>query len=303
MNFSNPASIRYAYQLEGYDEDWVHIGNHNAATYTKVRHGRRQFKVKAINTDGIESAVTTLNLQVLPPWYFTWWAIMIFIILSLLLIIYIYRFFLNKQIAEAEAFRLKELDAFKSAFYTNITHEFRTPLTIILGEAEEIVKTPKEYLLIKLDKIKQNGNNLLRLINQLLDLSQLQSGSLPINLVHADIILYIKHLTSSFHSYAESKNIELQVHSAIEHLEMDFDKDHVQSIVNNLVSNALKFTLPDGKIEIHLENITKNQLSYLQLVIKDTGIGIPDEKLPYIFNRFYQVDTSHTRKGKVQALV
>jgi len=194
---------------------------------------------------------------------------------------------------QLEAARLKELNEFKARFYTNITHEFRTPLTVIMGISENIRKHEEEKKLIQ-----RNSQNLLRLINQLLDLSKLESGTLTLNKVHQNIIKYLQYLTESFYSNATQKDIRLVFHSEEEVLMMDYDEEKIQQIVYNLLSNALKFTGPGGKIIFLAGKVEVEGQPFLQLKVKDTGIGIPKEEIAYIFDRFYQVHaTEHHPEG------
>lgn len=194
---------------------------------------------------------------------------------------------------QLEAGRLQELNDFKARFYTNITHEFRTPLTVIMGMSENIPHQSKEKELIQ-----RNCQNLLRLINQLLDLSKLESGSLTLHKVHRDILVYLQYLTESFYSSAMQRNIRLLFHSETDRVMMDFDEEKIQHIVYNLLSNALKFTEDHGQIIFHASSIIEDGKPLLKLKVKDTGIGIPAEHLPHIFDRFYQVDSREGNQGR-----
>ncbi len=200
--------------------------------------------------------------------------------------------FLQEQ-QRAEANRLKEMEQFKNRLYTNITHEFRTPLTVIMGMADNIRGHKNECKLIK-----HNSQNLLRLVNELLDLSKLENGTLSLDLTKGEIITYLQYLTESFYSMAEKKQIRLTFYSEIPALIMDYDEVKIQHIIYNLLSNALKFTQSGGKALMHIHQIEQDAQSFLIVKIQDTGIGIPEKELPYIFNRFYQVDNFSTRKGE-----
>jgi signal transduction histidine kinase/DNA-binding response OmpR family regulator len=191
-----------------------------------------------------------------------------------------------------EAGRLQELNEFKSRFYTNITHEFRTPLTVIMGISETITKHEEEKKLIL-----RNSQHLLRLINQMLDLSKLESSNLPLNEVHQDILSYLQYLTESFYSAASQQTIRLVFHSDEASIKMDYDEEKIQQIVYNLLSNALKFTPPGGKIIFLASKIEETTQAYLKLKIQDTGIGIPEKELEYIFDRFYQAHPSRKISG------
>lgn len=192
-----------------------------------------------------------------------------------------------------EARRLQELDQIKTRFYANITHEFRTPLTVIMGMIDNIRGYDFERNLVR-----RNSRNLLRLVNQLLDLSKLESGAMKINWVQGDIIPYLQYLTESFSSAAQHKDIQLSFTSEVPRLIMDYDEDKIQQIIYNLISNALKFTPPGGNISIQAHRTKGDRHELLTLKVKDTGAGIPADQLPFIFDRFFQVDGSTTRKGE-----
>jgi len=193
---------------------------------------------------------------------------------------------------ELEANRLKELNDFKTRFYTNITHEFRTPLTVIMGISENIKQHEEEKNLIR-----RNSENLLRLINQLLDLSKLESGKLALQKVHRDIIMYLQYLTESFYSTATKKNIRLLFHSEEEKVMMDYDEDKIQQIVYNLLSNALKYTPEYGKVILYASQVKQDNQSLLKLKVKDSGMGIPPESIGFIFDQFYQVQQTDIPDG------
>ncbi len=177
--------------------------------------------------------------------------------------------------------QLQELNELKNRFYTNITHEFRTPLTVIMGMADNLKGNEQGKKLIL-----RNSQNLLRLINQLLDLSKLEKDSLPLKMAQSDVVAFIRYLTESFFSMAEEKHIRLTFYSEEEQILMDFDEEKLQYIVYNLLSNALKFTPERGKVILHL----KEEGGFLKIKVQDTGIGIPSDQLPHIFDRFYQVE-------------
>jgi signal transduction histidine kinase/DNA-binding response OmpR family regulator len=192
----------------------------------------------------------------------------------------------------AESDRLKELDQFKSKFYTNITHEFRTPLTVIMGINENIKGHEQEKKLIH-----RNSKKLLQLINQLLDLSKVESGNLKLNLVQGNIVSYIQYLAESFYSMATEKGIRLTFYTEEESILMDFDEVKIQHIIYNLVSNAIKFTAKNGKVILHLTTVTQDQEPLLKIKIKDNGEGIRLVDLPYIFDRFYQAEPNEKATG------
>lgn len=204
-----------------------------------------------------------------------------------------------------EAERLKELDAVKTRLYTNITHEFRTPLTIISGMADEIKEHPLEWLIDGTEMIKRNSRQLLHLVNQMLDLRKLETGKMTVDMVNGNVLPFLKYLFESFHSLASSKGIELRFVTSLPDLTMDYDAEKLQKIVSNLLSNALKFTPAGGQVELKLEieQLEVDGKLYppvpqLLISVSDTGIGIPQEKIPFIFDHFYQVDDTHSRPSE-----
>lgn len=303
-NYLHPQRETYRYQLRNFDEDWNYIGNERKITFTNLFPGTYYLEVQTSNNQKDWFATgRILKIVIEPPWYLTW-QFFVFLALSMVAFAYtFYRFQLNRRLALAEAQRLRELDQVKTNLYNNITHEFRTPLTIILGMTDKIEQAPRLWLQEGLQLIRRNGQSLLHLINQILDLAKLEAGSLPVTLVQGDLVAYLKMLVELFRSYADSKNIHLVFESKEAEVIMDYDADKIRDIVSNLLSNALKFTPKNGSIKLEVRN-TKYEASdvfrtsHLELRVMDTGIGITPEKLPYIFDRFYQADDSATRRGE-----
>lgn len=307
LHYSDPLNNKYQYRLIPYDDKWMDGGNQRSARYTNLDPGRYTFQVKAANSDGVWTEKgAPLSFVIQHPWWQTWWAYLGFAFL-LVAILYSWSAYRRRQwllqhqlqLEQQEAERLKELDQVKTQLYTNITHEFRTPLTVISGMADQVLENPEDWFRRGLTMIKRNSGQLLGLINQMLDLSKLEAGNLPIHLIQDDIVRFLKYLAESMHSYAESKDIRLHFLPSIKVLQMDFDPEKIQTIFLNLVGNGIKFTPEGGDIYITVsESLDPEHGASLELKIKDNGIGIPAEQLPHIFDRFYQVDDSSTRKGE-----
>ncbi len=292
--FYKSKKIEYFYRLDPYQTEWQSNGVSNEFHFTNISPGSYTFRVKAKTASGVwSSEEASVKVVISPPWWKTWWAYAIYALLFLGTFYAVYRFNLNRQFEKQEAFRLKELDTLKSRLYTNITHEFRTPLTVIMGIADNLKGNLQESKLIR-----RNSKNLLRLINQLLDLSKLDSGTMKMDMVQGDVINYLRYLTESFYSMAQEKKIGLSFSTEEEVLEMDFDEVKVQHVIYNLLSNALKFTKEGGSIFINTSKKIRNNQPWLQIKVQDTGIGIPEKQLPHIFDRFFQADSSTTRKGE-----
>lgn len=202
---------------------------------------------------------------------------------------------------EAENLALKneqllELDQLKSELFTNIAHEFRTPLTVILGMAEQIKTAPEDWLDKGVTMIRRNGGQLLHLVNELLELRQLEAGKLRLNAIHANVVPYIKYMAESFRPMMESKDLMLHLLLSKDELLMDYDPERLLTIVSNLLSNAIKYTPSGGHIYLQLDQATESKIAgeapsaHLKLSIKDSGIGIAEEDLPNLFERYFQAD-------------
>ncbi|MCB0598221.1 MAG: helix-turn-helix domain-containing protein [Phaeodactylibacter sp.] len=313
FHYAAPEHNRLLYKMEGIDTNWADPGGQRTVNYAGLRPGDYRFHLKAANHDGIWSEPVTFNIAILPPWWKTAWAYLLYAAVIISSLYFLYRFQLKRQLERAENRRLKEFDAFKNQFYANITHEFRTPLTVIIGMARQMSDDPGKWFREGVNMIVRNGQNLLRLVNQMLDLSKLESGSMPVNLIQGDIIAYLRYVMESFHSLAENKNIRLCFLTDLEALRMDYDPEKVLAIVSNLLSNAIKFTPEGGDVQLIVDcyqpsvagrpkQPPNNQKpatgSYLLLTVTDTGIGIPPEKLPFIFDRFYQVNDVAIRNAE-----
>ncbi|MEM8584937.1 MAG: two-component regulator propeller domain-containing protein [Bacteroidota bacterium] len=299
LDLTAPDLNQYAYMLEGFHDDWQYNGYRRNATFTNISPGDYVFKVKATNHDGIwNDQIVSLGLTILKPWWQQWWAYLLYILIIGGTIFTLLRFQFNLRLRNSEAKKLQELDRLKTRMYTDIAHEFRTPLTVIMGMTQELahqdgqrikkISSKKKAQTYQL--IQDNSENLLQLINQLLDLSKLESGQLTINAKLADVIPYLRYLVQSFQSTAREKQIQLVFYAETDALEMDFDEEKLRHIVYNLVSNALKFTPKGGEVIIHVKHLKNTDEEQLQLRVKDNGPGIPENKINHIFDRYYQLE-------------
>ncbi len=221
---------------------------------------------------------------------------MFYVLIGLGFATILYQYQLRQRLTQQEAIRLRELDEFKSRFFTNITHEFRTPLTVILGVAEQIAtKTGREVRPLT-DLIQRSGQTLLRLISQILDLAKLEAGTLHLHYIQADVLAYLRYIVESLQTLANVQHITLRVESSWPTIVMDYDPERLLHVVYNLLSNAIKFTPPGGEVVLKADILQQVSQKYLQLQFSDTGIGIPEEDLPHIFERFYQA--RNTGQGK-----
>ena len=316
LEYTEPNKNQYAYKLEGFNEDWINIGNKREAIYTNLDPGNYVFRVKASNNDGIwNEQGKSIKLIINPPWWKTTWAIFLWVSIFLFGIYYAnqilsYRVKMKERVkfGEQQVVKLKELDQLKTNLFSNISHEFRTPLTLILNPLKSILpKIEKKEVKQEMDVVLRNANRLLQLVNQILDLSKLEAGKMKKTTTVGDMIKVVKVMVYSFDSLADNLSIGFQKQYGINTLITNFNKDHLEKIINNLLSNAFKYTPKGGKVKFSFEVLTKKrdvyfsektdveQIASIRIVITDTGKGINEEDLPKIFERFYQADNSSIR--------
>lgn len=272
---------------------------------TSFQHNTYDFKLNTIYISGLWFSYIKI-IHILSPLLKTWWAYALYLaaIIGLIFLFFLYRL---KQvrakhqlaIQQKEAEHVKKVDEMMIRFFSNITHEFRTPLALIISPVEQMQKDMEATPAIKkkLSGVQRNAQHLLRLINQLLDLSKLEAGNMKLSLSRGEIKTFVEEAVQSFSQQADNKHIKLAIDVAGSDGEYLFDTEKWEKILFNLVSNAIKFTPEHGGVMVKLFAIDiddENKLMHLQ--ISDTGIGIPEANLPFIFQRFYQVDDSRTRK-------
>ncbi|GAB4046031.1 two-component regulator propeller domain-containing protein [Spirosoma litoris] len=303
LSFLPHRNIRYAYQLVGFDDDWSYVGSQRSATYTNLREGTYQFLVKAAIGNSAWSQPKAVQITVLPPWYRTWWAYLLYGLLLVSALLTFRRIVRIREqlkadirIKQLEAESIKALDDAKTSFFTNISHEFRTPLTLILTPLDKLVSEPSfgGRLQHQFQTIQRNAQRLLRLINQLLDLSKLESQSLVPDISRNDIVSFVDRIVHYFDELAESKRITLTFRSNYDAFDGFFDADIVEKAIYNLLSNAFKFTPPTGEVRVNLMLVPDQKK--VRISVADTGIGISPEAQGHIFERFYQVAEQHTQK-------
>tara|TARA_R100001143_G_scaffold63570_1_gene72059 strand:+ start:12819 stop:16958 length:4140 start_codon:yes stop_codon:yes gene_type:complete len=302
LDYSAPEKNRYMYKLQGFNDDWIDAGNQGTATYTNLPHGKYTLRVKGSNNDGIwNEDGLALAVFVTPPWWRTWWAYGMYVILFLNGLYFLRRYELNRfnlkndlKLERVETDSLRKLDQLKSHFFTNISHEFRTPLTLIIGQIETLLDSENDRnRKKKLVSVNSNAEQLLTMVNQLLDLSKLEAGKMEFSPDKQNIVSFLKNHLFSFETLAETKNISLNFMSAHAKIPVSFEADKMEKVFFNLFMNAFKFTENGGRIDVSVET---PQPDIVEIRVRDSGIGISKDRLPYIFDRFYQADPSNTRK-------
>lgn len=291
-NYVLPEKTTYYYMLEGFNSDWLKA-NRNTITYTNLSPGKYRLLVKAVNNDGYASSKPAeLEIIVHPPFWASPWAKLLYVILFVATVYGIYRMirmreqrkFNEKRMEDARQ-KQEELNQLKFKFFTNVSHDLRTPLTLIVSPLESMIsETTDPSKLKRLTLMRNNALRLLNMVNQLLDFRKNEVAGLTLNPTDGDVVSFIRNVCQSFTMLSERNNVTLNFFSPLESLYIRFDEDKMSKIIMNLLGNAFKYTPEGGKVDVTIEK------SGSDLVIKvaDTGIGIKDTDKEHIFERFYQ---------------
>ena len=294
LSYTNQEKNQYKYKLEPYETEWIETSaNNRFARYTNISPGTYTFRVIGSNNDGVwNDEGATLMILITPPWWQTWWAYILYGVAFILMLLF-WRGYENKRlILKHRAEHLSELDSLKTRFFANISHEFRTPITLILAPLRDLYnKTNSDEQKTVLETMMRNGQRLLRLINQLLDLSKLEAGKMTMHASQTDLVQFLREITSAYESLATNKKIKFIFYAEAQETMAYVDHEKMEKVVHNLLSNAFKFTNEGGEIVLNLKAEEKQCL----IIVNDTGIGIPADQLNKIFDRFHQVDSSQTR--------
>ncbi|ELR68715.1 hypothetical protein C900_05898 [Fulvivirga imtechensis AK7] len=314
LEFRSPQKIQYAYKLENFNDDWILTdAKHRVATYTNVDPGAYKLRIKTMNTSGVwNDNETTLAVIINPPFWKTGWFIVSMVASAIGLVLAVDRYRLKTlrmrkaelesevaartKMLDRQARQLKELDESKSRLFANISHEFRTPLTILMNLINKQITHKHQPPALKDSfTMMRNAKNLLLLINQLLDLSKLESGKLKLEASQGDLVNFTKKIVSQFEPLAYEKNILIEFNGSKLDFRVEeppvilfFDKDKIYKTVSNLVSNAVKFTPDNERIIVEVAE----EAMYAIIRVTNTGVGIPQDKLDQLFDRFYQSNTS-----------
>lgn len=288
LDYSDVRNVKYTYRLEGFDQAWSQPSSTPWAAYQKLPAGKYLLHVKACTSDGTWGKESTLVIRIKPPFYLTSWAIMIYVLLVLGVIILVVKFVHDKNVLRNRIRLEQELTRYKLVFFTNIAHEFRTPLTLMQGSLEKekrIMKanrwqTELEKTIRVMDKSVQR---MLRLIDQLLEFRKMQAGKLKLSLQETDAVMFVKGICRMFDDAAESKEIAYSFESSEPAHAMFLDQQMIDKVVFNLLSNAFKYTPAKGTVSVSL-----SFTDVMTIRVADTGVGIPQEKRESLFSRFMQ---------------
>jgi signal transduction histidine kinase/ligand-binding sensor domain-containing protein/DNA-binding response OmpR family regulator len=309
INFTLPQQNKYAYILKSFNKSWNYVGSATTAYYTNLDPGEYVFMVRACNNDGIwNNTGAQIRIIIHPPIWMTWYAYLLYAAIVAGVLLFVRHRGINKlktklaiEQERREAERVHELDQLKIKFLTNLSHEFRTPISLIMAPADKLLAEHKDDQTTgQLAVILRNARRLLNLVNQLLDFRKLEEHELKLSLGEGEIISFISGVVDSFHDLAETRGIALEFNTPHEKLFVRFDHDKVERILFNLLSNAFKFTLAGGTVAVDLAQHRTSQpdKTVLELKVSDNGIGIDADTKQLIFKRFYQAGgTSSVNPG------
>ncbi|MBR6882457.1 MAG: response regulator [Bacteroidales bacterium] len=331
LDFSGQERTHYFYMMEGFDRGWVDAGNDHDAYYANLPAGKYRFRVRITNNNqSIVETEKALNVKVLPPWYGTWWAILLFILAGFVVLAAIYQLTrrirrVRKEAArrihearrerervEKEKEQEKRLAKIQMNYFSNVAHEFRTPLTMIAGPVSQLAESDgvkgQDRQLVGI--IQRNATWMLSLVNQLLDFNRIGDKKLQLRAAQGDIVAPLRGIADLFRFNAGAKGIELQTRGLEDSFPMWADVDKVQKIVMNLLSNAMKFTPTGGRVTLSFDVIPHDEAAaafpltkadtdtqYALITVADTGRGIPEGELEKIFERFYQANNQGDTHG------
>lgn len=298
FNYSASKKTKYTYIMTGVDKDWSPLSTINFATYKGLLPGTYHLQVKSRNENGNwNKTVIDFEIRILPPWWATWWAYLLYFLLISGIIVITYQQIKRinnlKNQVEVEA----KLTEYKLQFFTNISHEFRTPLTIIKGAMDKMTAIGDIPGSLKqpIASMRKSTDRMLRLISQLIEFRKMQQDKLQLALEEADIIAFLKDIFYTFHEVAENKNINYLFSTSCKEHHMYFDKNYIDKIVYNLLSNALKYTPSKHSVTLQVKQDEQNKR--ILISVKDTGIGIPKEKQNDLFKRFNRSSFIHDSIG------
>lgn len=302
LNYIFPENNQYMFYLEGYEQTWNKAGFQNQVTYTNLPAGEYVLKIKASNNSAIwNENYLSLDICVLPPLWATWWAYTLYALLFIALVYTIgYYIFSRIKLQNDIAMKQKEKQALEQVYqmrlnmFTNFSHELRTPLTLILNPIKNILSDtalPPAYK-SSLEVVSKSANRILSLVNQLLDLRKQESGRVQLKIVETDAVKFVREIVLLFRELAASKQITLEFHTSDDSVLTWFDSSLMEKVLYNLLSNAIKNTPEKGTIDVLLSKKSTSKGKELEIMVSDTGKGIPEKDIENIFIAFYQVDES-----------
>ncbi len=310
LYFENTEQVQYAYKMNGIDDDFIEIGNNRVVNNSNLEPGKYTFEVMAsINGQWEDAEKASINIRILPPKWKTWWAYLLYSIVGVLFLWVVIRFYTLKVQEKQQ----RELDQMKLEFFVNVSHEFRTPLTLILSPVNEILNNfHKDFESIKGSaiSIQRSARRLMHLVDQLLDYRKMDVGMLPLQLKKGDVVKFSEDIFALFRGLTLKKNIDYTFNASSEGITALFDYDKLEKIITNLISNAIKFTDNGGQISVSVNKVKENKAKSnvfffmnkkedesVEIIVQDSGIGLNKKQIRSIFSRFYNVDITKSGTG------
>ena len=304
IEFSNPVKVKYAYKLDGFENSWSYTKGERVVNYGNIPPGNYTFKVKAANSDGFWSKQPAMvKVIVEPPFSKTPFAYLIYLVCSGFILFLVHRYFLERKLLQSrlsyesgERKRIQELNQLKLRVFTHVSHEFRTPLSLIISPVQELLKrfTSKDENHKDLELIHNSAKKLQALVNQVLEIRKIESGAMVISPTDVDMHKFLNYCISSFQHWAHQKGLTLSIIHKDEKTVLSVDQNLIEKVVYNLLSNAIKYTLAGGSIIVE----TGLQSSYFAIKVIDTGVGISEYHQGKLFDLFYQVNENQESKDQ-----
>lgn len=306
MNYALKNQVEYAYMLKGFDSSWYNVDDPNSIVFRNISYGVYELRVKArIRNQEWNDGYTSIPIIIKAPFWLSWWAKMIYIILFVLLVYICLRFYrrrlnllyLYRMEKESHA-KEQELNQERLRFYTNITHELRTPLTLIIGPLEDLINgnTLVDKDKQKIEVIYKSALRLLNLINQILEFRKTETQNRKLCVGYGNICSVIYEVGLKFKELNTNNNVEFKIETCNDHINVYYDKEIMNMVLDNLISNAFKYT-NKGEIKLKVEKISEDDEKYIEITVSDTGYGISEEAIPHIFDRYFQEKGSHQASG------
>lgn len=284
LNYGENSMTIYQCMLEGYDKEWVSLGG-NTTTYKKLGPGTYTLHVKSMEIgEGGDGEECSMRIVIRPPLWLTWWAILVYVLLLAVVGFFIYKYLRDRYRLRREVEVERQLTDYKLRFFTNISHEFRTPLTLIQGAMERIgdIKDVPGNLRQPLSNMRHSVERMSRLVNQLLEFRRMQNNKLSLSLQETDIVGMLRDIYTNFHDVAEIRHISYTFSTSEKLLMVYVDREHIDKIMYNLLSNAFKYTPFHGSISVRI----RNHQDKIVISVEDTGVGVPKEKQADLFDRY-----------------
>jgi ligand-binding sensor domain-containing protein/signal transduction histidine kinase/DNA-binding response OmpR family regulator len=315
LNFTAPENNSYAYMLQGLDKDWNYVGREKKSVYTNLAPGEYTFRVKASNNDGIwNEEGASVKIIITPPFWKTAWFTILLAALAIAGVYAFYRYRTRLKMRQLEESKREEMHRLQLQFFTNISHEFRTPLSLIMGPLEKLMKeNVRPSLQHHYNLMHRNAQRLLSLINELMDFNKLESGALRLSVMQGNLPAFLDEIAEEFRDWAVQKDIKFTTHKEAAVQETWFDRQILEKIILNLLHNSFKYTRPGGSTHLEilfsLENfrpsfanelIIKNEFRgrhYAYIRVADSGIGISKESIAHLFERYFRITDSHLGSG------